>query len=107
MSFCNFLSRSFVIFRLSLQFYFRVFSKFVIDLTLKTWVESYFSSVIEVVDANLLGRQDHEELIAIKLSYLSSIMALALACTTNSLEEMMDMKYVVVQLRKITIKLLV
>ena len=75
------------------------------DVTLKTWVESYSSSVIEVVDANLLGREDHEELIATNLRILSSIMALALECTADSPEERMDMKYVVVELKKIRIKL--
>ena len=77
------------------------------DLTLKTWV-LYSSSVIEVVDANLLEREDdHEEITATKLSCLSSIMALALACTADSPGERMDMKDVVVELKKIRIKLLV
>eukprot|EP00261_Vitis_vinifera_P036839 XP_019078082.1 PREDICTED: putative receptor-like protein kinase At3g47110 [Vitis vinifera] len=64
------------------------------DVTLKTWVESLSSSVIEVVDANLL-RRDNEDL-ATKLSYLSSLMALALACTADSPEERINMKDVVV-----------
>ena len=50
------------------------------DVTLKTWVESYSSSMKEVVGANLLGREDHEELIFTKLRCLSFIMALALEC---------------------------
>ena len=74
------------------------------DVTLKTWVESLSSSVIEVVDANLLRRDDED--LATKLSYLSSLMALALACTTNSPEERINMKDVVVELKKIKIKLL-
>ena len=78
------------------------------DITLKTWVLSYSNSVIEVVDANLLEREDdHEEITATKLSCLSSIMALALACTADSPGERMDMKDVVVELKKIRIKLLV
>ncbi|CBI31014.3 unnamed protein product, partial [Vitis vinifera] len=52
------------------------------DLTLKTWVESF-------------------------LSCLSSIMALALACTIDSPEERIHMKDVVVELKKIRINLLI
>eukprot|EP00261_Vitis_vinifera_P023699 XP_010655740.1 PREDICTED: probable LRR receptor-like serine/threonine-protein kinase At3g47570 [Vitis vinifera] len=74
------------------------------DVTLKTWVESLSSSVIEVVDANLLRRDDED--LATKLSYLSSLMALALACTADSPEERINMKDVVVELKKIKIKLL-
>ena len=74
------------------------------DLTLKTWVESLSNSVIQVVDANLLRREDED--LATKLSCLSSIMALALACTTDSPEERIDMKDVVVELKKSIIKLL-
>ena len=74
------------------------------DLTLKSWVESLADSMIEVVDANLLRREDED--FATKLSCLSSIMALALACTTDSPEERIDMKDVVVGLKKIKIELL-
>ncbi|KAL6333042.1 hypothetical protein AAG906_022710 [Vitis piasezkii] len=74
------------------------------DLTLKTWVESLSNSVIQVVDANLLRREDED--LATKLSCLSSIMALALACTTDSPEERIDMKDAVVELKKSRIKLL-
>ncbi|KAJ9691207.1 hypothetical protein PVL29_013399 [Vitis rotundifolia] len=74
------------------------------DLTLKTWVESLSNSVIKVVDANLLRREDED--LATKLSCLSSIMALALACTTDSPEERIDMKDAVVELKKSRIKLL-
>ncbi|RVW18905.1 putative LRR receptor-like serine/threonine-protein kinase [Vitis vinifera] len=74
------------------------------DVTLKTWVESLSSSVIEVVDANLLRRDDED--LATKLSYLSSLMALALACTADSPEERINMKDMVVELKKIKIKLL-
>ena len=74
------------------------------DLTLKTWVESLSNSVIQVVDANLLGREDED--LATKLSCLSSIMALALACTTDSPEERLAMIDAVVELKKSRIKLL-
>ncbi|RVW27793.1 LRR receptor-like serine/threonine-protein kinase GSO2 [Vitis vinifera] len=74
------------------------------DVTLKTWVESLSSSVIEVVDANLLRREDED--LATKLSYLSSLMALALACIADSPDERINMKDVVVELKKIKIKLL-
>ena len=46
------------------------------------------------VDANLLRRDDED--LATKLSYLSSLMALALACTADSPEERINMKDVVV-----------
>ena len=74
------------------------------DVTLKTWVESLSSSVIEVVDANLLRREDKD--LATKLSYLSSLMALALACIADSPDERINMKDVVVELKKSIIKLL-
>ena len=74
------------------------------DLTLKTWVESLSNSVIQVVDVNLLRREDED--LATKLSCLSSIMALALACTTDSPEERLDMKDAVVELKKSKMKLL-
>ena len=76
------------------------------DLTLKSWVEYSLlaDSVIEVVDANLLRREDED--FATKLSCLSTIMVLALACTTASPKERMNMKDVVVELKKIKIKLL-
>ncbi|RVW18909.1 putative LRR receptor-like serine/threonine-protein kinase [Vitis vinifera] len=74
------------------------------DLTLKTWVESLSNSVIQVVDANLLRREDED--LATKLSCLSSIMALALACTTDSPEERLNMKDAVVELKKSRMKLL-
>ncbi|KAL6330446.1 hypothetical protein AAG906_040376 [Vitis piasezkii] len=75
------------------------------DLTLKSWVESLADSMKEVVDATLLRREDED--FATKLSCLSSIMALALTCTTDSLEERIDMKDVVVRLMKIIIELLI
>ena len=52
------------------------------DLTLKSWVEySLADSLLEVVDANLLKREDED--FATKLSCLSTIITLALACTSN------------------------
>ncbi|RVW58290.1 putative LRR receptor-like serine/threonine-protein kinase [Vitis vinifera] len=77
---------------------------FIGDLTLKTWVKSLSNSVIQVVDANLLRREDED--LATKLSCLSSIMALALACTTDSPEERLNMKDAVVELKKSRMKLL-
>ena len=75
------------------------------DLSLKSLVESLADSMKEVVDATLLRRDDED--FATKLSCLSSIMALALTCTTDSLEERIDMKDVVVRLMKIIIELLI
>ena len=70
------------------------------DLTLKSWVESLADSMIEVV-ANLLRREDEE--FATKLSCLSSIMVLALACIAESPKERINMKDVVGRLKKIRI----
>ncbi|KAK9284771.1 hypothetical protein L1049_023948 [Liquidambar formosana] len=75
------------------------------ELNLKSWVESLAGRVMEVVDANLLRRED--EHFAVKESYISSIMALALVCTTESSEHRINMKDVEVSLKKIRIKLLV
>ena len=61
--------------------------------------------MIEVVDANLLRREDED--LAIKLSCLSSIMALALACKADSPEKRIHMKDEVLELKKIIIKLLI
>ena len=71
------------------------------DLTLKSWVESLADSMIEVVVANLLRREDEE--FATKLSCLSSIMVLALACIAESPKERINMKDVVGRLKKIRI----
>ena len=64
-----------------------------------------FRSMIEVVDINLLEGED--ENLARKLSCLSSIMALALACKADSPEKRIHMKDEVVKLKKIIIKLLI
>ena len=62
------------------------------------------SNCYTTVDVNLLRREDED--LATKLSCLSSIMALALACTTDSPKERIDMKDAVVELKKSRIKLL-
>lgn len=75
------------------------------ELNLKSWVESLAGRVMEVVDANLMRREDQH--FAAKENCVSSIMALALACTAESPEQRTNMKDVEVSLKKIRIKLLV
>ncbi|RVW22771.1 Receptor kinase-like protein Xa21 [Vitis vinifera] len=77
---------------------------FVGDLTLKSWVESLASTVMEFVDTNLLDKED--EHFAIKENCVLCIMALALECTAESPEERINMRDVVARLKKIRIKLL-
>lgn len=80
------------------------YEMFVGDLTLKSWVESLASTVMEFVDTNLLDKED--EHFAIKENCVLCIMALALECTAESLEERINMRDVVARLKKIRIKLL-
>ncbi|RVW22767.1 putative LRR receptor-like serine/threonine-protein kinase [Vitis vinifera] len=77
---------------------------FIGDLTLKSWVESLASTVMEFVDTNLLDKED--EHFAIKENCVLCIMALALECTAESPEERINMRDVVARLKKIRIKLL-
>ena len=74
---------------------------FVRDLTLKNWVESLASSVIEFVDTNQLNKEDEHFTIKEEC-----IMELALKCTAESPDERINMRDVVPRLKKIRIKLL-
>lgn len=70
------------------------------EMSLKHWVsDSLQVSVIEAVDANLIGQGD--EYFAAKEQCVSSILALAVDCTRNSPEERITMKFVVTKLKKI------
>ena len=72
---------------------------FVEELTLKTWVESSTNNIMEVIDDNLLTEED--ESFTLKQACFSSIMTLALDCTTEPPEKRINMKDVVVRLKKI------
>ena len=72
---------------------------FVEELTLRSWVESSANNIMEVIDANLLTEED--EKFAIKQACFSSIMALAMDCTAETPEKRINMRDVVIGLKKI------
>ncbi|KAL6330441.1 hypothetical protein AAG906_040371 [Vitis piasezkii] len=72
---------------------------FVEELTLKSWVESSTNNIMEVIDANLLTEED--ESFSLKQACFSSIMTLALDCTAEPPEKRINMKDVVVRLKKL------
>ncbi|GMI63605.1 hypothetical protein like AT3G47570 [Hibiscus trionum] len=70
------------------------------EMTMRNWVErSMRKGMIDIADAGLLKRED--EYFVVKANCISSIMDLALSCSTESPEERKDMKGVVVELKKI------
>lgn len=73
------------------------------EMSLKKWVEeSLRLSVTEVVDAELLSREEGGEAdYAAKKNCISSIMSLALKCATDIPEERMKIKNALVDLKKI------
>ncbi|KAM7519114.1 hypothetical protein LguiB_018076 [Lonicera macranthoides] len=74
-------------------------------LTIRSWVyESSLGLVVQVVDANLIGRGD-EDFLA-KKECASSILHLALDCSTNIPTQRISMEEVVVRLKKIKITFL-
>ncbi|RVW22765.1 Receptor kinase-like protein Xa21 [Vitis vinifera] len=72
---------------------------FMEELTLKSWVDSSTNNIMEVIDANLLTKED--ESFALKQACFSSIMTLALDCTAEPPEKRINMKDVVT-LRSLT-----
>ncbi|XVF23059.1 hypothetical protein REPUB_Repub13aG0005300 [Reevesia pubescens] len=80
--------------------------EFFIDaMTMRHWVKRSLSSgMIDIVDANLLTRED--EYFIVKANCISSIMELALVCSAELPEERKDMKDVVAMLKKIKQKFL-
>ncbi|EOY27942.1 Leucine-rich repeat protein kinase family protein [Theobroma cacao] len=78
---------------------------FSVEMSLKDWVKNSLSNgtIDEVLDANLLREEEH---FIDKVNALSSIMGLALDCTTKLPEERKNMKDVVAILKKIKIKFL-
>ncbi|XVF23058.1 hypothetical protein REPUB_Repub13aG0005200 [Reevesia pubescens] len=74
-------------------------------MTMRHWVKRSLSSgMIDIVDANLLTRED--EYFIVKANCISSIMELALVCSAELPEERKDMKDVVAMLKKIKQKFL-
>ncbi|KAK8647832.1 hypothetical protein V6N13_121559 [Hibiscus sabdariffa] len=70
------------------------------EMTMRDWVErSLHKGKIEIADADLLRRDD--DYFVVKANCISSIMELALSCSTELPEERKHMKDVVVELEKI------
>ncbi|PRQ56418.1 putative protein kinase RLK-Pelle-LRR-XII-1 family [Rosa chinensis] len=72
------------------------------DISLKQWVAN--SPLLDVVDANLLGTEEGNREFVNKREGLSSIMRLALTCSTESPEERINMQEALATLNKIKIK---
>lgn len=76
------------------------------EMCLKCWVkESLPDAITDVIDANLLSREE-EAGIAAKKNCMSSVMSLALKCSVEIPEERMNVKDALVDLKKIKIKFL-
>ncbi|KAM7519038.1 hypothetical protein LguiB_018000 [Lonicera macranthoides] len=74
-------------------------------LTMRNWVyEASLGSIVQVVDANLIGKED-EDFLA-KKEFATSILHLALDCSTSIPTQRINMEDVVVRLNKIKITLL-
>ncbi|GMI63600.1 hypothetical protein like AT3G47110 [Hibiscus trionum] len=70
------------------------------EMTMRDWVErSLCKGMMDIGDADILRRED--EYFVVKTNCISSIMELALCCSTESPEDRKDMKDVVVELKKI------
>lgn len=79
--------------------------KFSGDINLRSWInDSMPNAIPQIIDSKLLVPE--EEHYAKKLKCLSSLMELALNCSTESANERMNMKEVVVALKKIRFQLL-
>ncbi|KAL2480248.1 putative LRR receptor-like serine/threonine-protein kinase [Abeliophyllum distichum] len=75
------------------------------ELSLKSWInDSMPNAITRIIDSNLLGPE--EEDCTEKLKCLSSIMELALNCSMESANERVNMKDVLVALKKIRFQLL-
>lgn len=78
---------------------------FIGEMSLRSWVsESLCVTVVEVVDTNLLRRED--EHFSEKEQCISSILSLAMECTGESPETRINIKEVVTRLLKIRVTLL-
>ncbi|XP_040361632.1 putative receptor-like protein kinase At3g47110 [Rosa chinensis] len=77
---------------------------FIGEMSLKQWVAN--SPVLDVVDADLLGTKAEDRDFENKSECLSSIMRVALACSTESPEQRINMQEALTTLNKIKIKFL-
>lgn len=78
---------------------------FVAEMSLRQWVkESLHCAVIDVIDANMLRRDD--EHFTVKEHCIKSIMELAVSCCAESPEERVDVKDVLTTLTKIRVEFL-
>lgn len=70
-------------------------------MSLKSWVSQSLSenTITEVADSNLLGGEDQN--FSAKKQCVSSILALAIECLTNSPMERISMREVVARLQKV------
>ncbi|KAL2489368.1 putative LRR receptor-like serine/threonine-protein kinase [Forsythia ovata] len=76
------------------------------ELSLRSWInDSMPNAITRIIDSNLLGPEEEEDYTK-KLKCLSSIMELALNCSMESANERVNMKDVVVALKKIRFQLL-
>ncbi|KAL2501022.1 putative LRR receptor-like serine/threonine-protein kinase [Forsythia ovata] len=75
------------------------------ELSLRSWInDSMPNAITQIIDSNLLAPE--EEYYIEKLKCLSSIMEIALNCSMENANERMNMKDVVVALKKIRFQLL-
>lgn len=71
------------------------------ELSIRRWVhESIPDSVMQIIDARLL-ESENEELTVPKTACVSSILQLALSCTTNAPEERINIREALAALQKI------
>jgi LRR receptor-like serine/threonine-protein kinase FLS2 len=78
--------------------------KFSGDLILRSWInDSMPNAITRIIDSNLLGLEEHNTK---NLKCLSSVMEIALNCSTESASERVNMKEVVVALKNIRFQLL-
>ncbi|KAI8001475.1 Receptor kinase-like protein Xa21 [Camellia lanceoleosa] len=71
------------------------------DMTMTRWIkESLPNAISDVIDANLL-KPEEEYLKAVVLKCVSSIVELALSCSAESPDERINMKDVLVALKKL------
>ncbi|XP_024179799.1 probable LRR receptor-like serine/threonine-protein kinase At3g47570 [Rosa chinensis] len=75
------------------------------EMRISQWVANHLvaNAIVDVVDATLLGTEEDHEFVS-KRECLSSIMRLAVACSTESLEERISMQEAVAMLKTIKIK---
>jgi LRR receptor-like serine/threonine-protein kinase FLS2 len=78
---------------------------FVGELTMRQWIKASFSdTMMEVVDDNLLRTENGRD-VTIMQTVLLSIMELGLRCSEELPDERVDMKNVLVKLKKIQLTL--